>query len=333
MTGDGVYTAEDFIMDTTVRQQIYGEYAARACESASDLMRRIEDRMSFFRSGSDIRALNEAAGTGGPVPVCADTMTVLRAARDYAEQSDGAFDVTAAPLSVYWREAAAGGDGRPDSKLPDEEALRRVRRLVGSDGLRLFPEAGTAMLEKKHSAVDLGGIAKGFAADRVVELYRAMGIAAALVNLGGNVKTLGRKPDGQPWIIGLQDPDEARGVYFGLLRVGGTSVVTSGAYERFVKIAGERYHHIMDPRSGRPARAGLSSATVIAEDSMRADALSTAIFVLGRERAGRLLSAYPGTEAVLMDDSRRVWLSPGIRETWAPAPGYEDLPVHALEKG
>ena len=329
MTSDGAYKTEDFLMDTTVRQLVYGLSAARACESAVCLLRRLEDLMSFFRPGSDVRALNEAAGTGEPVPVDADTMAVLHAARDYAERSGGAFDVTSAPLSVCWREAAAGGNDKP----PGEEELDAARRLVGSGTLRLFPEAGTAMLEKKQTAVDLGGIAKGYAADRVIGLYREMGIEAALVDLGGNVKTLGRKPDGQPWVIGLQDPDEARGVYFGLLRLGGASVVTSGAYERFVRIAGESYHHIMDPRTGRPACGGLRSATVIAADSMRADALSTAIFVLGRERAGRLLAAYPGTEAVLMDDSRRVWLSPGIRETWAPAPGSEGLPVHALQTG
>jgi thiamine biosynthesis lipoprotein len=321
------HTARDFIMNTFVEQIVFGENAGTVCESAAALLRRLEAGMSYFRPGSDIWLLNGMAGSGRPVPVGGDTLRVLRAALYYADRTGGAFDVTAAPLSECWREAAERGDDRP----PGEEELRRARASVGSDGLRLFPEDGTAMLTRARSAADLGGIAKGYAADRAVELYRAMGVKSALINLGGNVKTLGEKPDGQPWTIGLQDPDERRGVFFGALRVGGgVSVVTSGGYERFVTIGARKYHHIIDPASGYPASSGLRSATVVARESMQADALATAFFVLGLERAARLLADFADVEAVFMDDERQVWLTPGIRDAWLSAPGYEHLSIREL---
>jgi thiamine biosynthesis lipoprotein len=307
-------------MNTIVEQRVYGDCAETeaACESAEAMLRRIEDRLSYFKPGSDIWALNAAAGSGQPVPVGPEALAVLGAALEYAASSGGAFDVTAAPLSECWRGAAAGGGG----SLPGAAELGRARALAGSDGLRLFPERGAAMLVKKGGAVDLGGIAKGYAADRAIEQYRAMGVRAALINLGGNVKVFGEKPDGQPWVVGLQDPDGERGVFFGALSVSDASVVTSGGYERYLAIGGEKYHHIIDPASGRPASSGLLSATVVARESMRADALATAAFVLGRERAARLLAAYPGTEAVLLDDERRVWITPGAWDAWTPALGY-----------
>lgn len=323
------YIAEDFIMDTLIEQRVFGGNAGAVCEKVAAMLGRLEDRMSRFRPGSDIWALNEAAGSGIPTPVGAETMLVLQAALSYAESSGGAFDVTATPLSARWREAAARGDGL----APGEEELSRDLALVGSGWLRLYPAMGTAMLEKKGAAVDLGGIAKGYAADRAAELYRALGAEAALINLGGNVKTMGEKPDGQPWAVGLQDPGEERGVYFGALRLrGGMSVVTSGGYERYYMIGGVKYHHIMDPVSGRPASSGLLSATVVAEDSMGADALSTAVFVLGRERGARMLAAYPRAEAVLMDAERRLWITPGAMDAWTPAPGYGDLRIYELNR-
>ena len=320
---------ESFVMDTAVEQRVFGENAVTACESANRLLRRLENRMSFFRQGSDVRALNEASGSGMPVLVGADTIRVLAAAKEYADKSGGAFDVTAAPLSECWRGAARRGDGIP----PGEDELTRARSLVGSGGLFVSHEAGTAMLEKKGAAVDLGGIAKGYAADCAIEIIMSMGVEAALINIGGNVKTLGKKPDGQPWVVGLQDPDKARGVFLGALRVAAASVVTSGGYERFSVIGTRKYHHIIDPATGRPASSGLLSATVIASSSMLADGLSTAAFVLGLERTAGLLADYPNAEAVLIDKNRHIWLTDGARDAWSPAPGYERLRISNLSIG
>ena len=322
-----MHIVDNFIMDTVVEQRVYGENASAACERAARLLRRIENLMSFFKQGSDVRTLNESAGSGTPVPVSVETMSVLLAAKDLAEKSGGAFDITAAPLSECWRAAAARGGGVP----PGEDDLSRALSSVGNDGLRLYPESGTALLTKKDAAVDLGGIAKGYAADRVIELFSDMGISSALINLGGNVKTLSAKPDGQPWLVGLQDPEKDRGVFMGVLRVINTSAVTSGGYERFYVIGKERHHHIIDPASGRPASSGLLSATVMTKSSMYADGLSTAAFVLGTERMTGLLSGYKGVEAVLVDTERHIWITPGALCLWSPAPGYEQLQVSVLK--
>jgi thiamine biosynthesis lipoprotein len=312
-----MHAAQDFIMDTTVEQRVFAENAQAICEKATALLHRIESLMSFFNPGSDIRMLNDSAGLGAPVPLDADTLRVLAAAQEYCAVSGGAFDITAAPLIDCWRrESGLRGKHGPGSgmisadsqtrRIPSETELGRAMALVGNRNLRIDPAKRTAMLAKKGCAVDLGGIAKGYAADLVIGLYKAEGAQSALVNLGGNVKTLGRKPDGKPWVVGLQHPEKARGEFFGTVSVENAAVATSGGYERFVEIDAVKYHHILDPRTGYPSASDLVSVTVISPESMRADALATAIFILGRERGRLLLERYPGSGAVLMDENMDV---------------------------
>jgi thiamine biosynthesis lipoprotein len=310
---EGLTVKQDFIMDTAVDQQIFAGDAPFVYEQTVSLLRQTEERMSFFRPGSEIHTLNALAGTGKATPLHPDTLRVLTAAQEYCTASGGAFDVTAAPLMACWREG----------KIPSEATLTAARALVGNQYLQLDPVKGTALLTKKGCAVDLGGIAKGYAADLALALYRAQGVTSALINLGGNVQTLGRKPDGSPWAVGLQHPHRVRGAYFGVVYAEDASVVTSGGYERFLEIGSEKYHHILDPQTGFPAASGLLSATVVSPDSMRADALSTAVFVLGRERGRLLLQSYPDAGAVLLDKQMQVWVTQNLRDKFRLTPEFE----------
>lgn len=252
-----------------------------ACE---DRLAELEQLFSAHISTSDVCRVNNAAGVH-PVPVSSEVMTVLLTAREYAEKSSGAFDPTIGPLVALW------GIGTPDEHVPSDTEIAAARALVNWKHLVLDEEAGTAFLEKAGMALDLGGIAKGFAADELVGLLKNAGVTSALVDLGGNVYVLGGRPaesgsavTGEAWRVGIKNPfkpEEGAG-----LRVDAAdmSVVTSGNYERFFEADGVRYHHILDPKTGWPAENGFVSCTIIDSSSLIADVLSTTVFVLGREK-------------------------------------------------
>ncbi|MGE5541891.1 MAG: FAD:protein FMN transferase, partial [Bacillota bacterium] len=195
------------------------------------------------------------------------------------------------------------------------EEIERALSLVDYRDLQVNTQSGSASLSRTGQMVDLGGIAKGYAADRAREIYVRRGIRSAIVDLGGDVVVVGLGPGGSPWRVGIQHPEERQGTLVGVLRASNEAVVTSGDYERFVDTGGARYHHIIDPATGYPAQGGLTSVTVVCGDSTLADALATAVFVLGPERGSRLLHTLPGTGAVLVEapPARRLHITPGLQ--------------------
>lgn len=280
----------------------------RALDEAFARLAAIEEVMSANKDGTVVDALNKAAG-GAPVKVPADLMAVLRRSALYAELSEGAFDPTIGPLVKLW---GIGSDGE---RVPEPAEIEAALRLIDYRGLNLDAGAGTAALARPGMRVDLGAIAKGYAADEVARILKDRGVKAAIVDLGGNIMAVGKKPDGTPWRIGVQDPFDDRGAYIGLAQVpGGTTVVTSGIYERyFTGPSGEHYHHILDVRTGYPVESDLVSVTIIAASSMDADGLSTAVFALGLERGMALVESRRDVEAVFIDSSKRVYLSSGAK--------------------
>jgi thiamine biosynthesis lipoprotein len=249
-------------------------------------------------------------------------MRVLEAALEVSRLSGGAFDITAAPLVALWSVTAQ------HPAVPPEDALAQKRDLIDFNCLTLDAASGSARLARQGQMVDLGGIAKGYAADQALEVYRRRGISTAMIDLGGNIALLGSKEDGAPWGVGIQDPDAPRGECLGLLSLTDKSVVTSGDYERFFEAGGKRYHHILDPRTGYPAESGLRSVTVVAEKSMVADGLSTALFVLGLERGLALLDSiragtktsqgYSSVEVLFITAAGKVHLTPGLADAYTP---------------
>lgn len=280
----------------------------RALDEAFARLVAIENVMSANKDGTVVDALNKAAG-GAPIKVPADLMAVLQRSLLYAELSGGAFDPTIGPLVKLW---GIGGD---NERVPEPAEIGAALRLIDHRGLTLDTRAGTAALARPGMRVDLGAIAKGYAADEVARILKDRGVKAAIVDLGGNIMAVGKKPDGSPWRIGVQDPFDQRGAYIGLASVpGGTTVVTSGIYERyFTGPAGEHYHHILDVKTGYPVVSDLVSVTIIASSSMDADGLSTAAFALGLERGMALIESRKEVEAVFIDSSRRVYLSSGAK--------------------
>ncbi len=253
-----------------------------------------EALLSKTIEGSDVWNLNHA--DGNPVEVHPETAELIRLAIEVGKASEGAFDITIAPVSALWDFTA------DDPVLPDPEALHAAAARV--DYRNIAVDGNTVTL-KNNAEIDLGGIAKGYIADRVADYLHEQGVTSACINMGGNVLTIGTKPDGTPWTIGIRDPNGTPDRSAEVLKLGSAAVVTSGNYERFFELEGVRYHHILDPKTGMPVSNGLASVTIIGTRSDLCDALSTACFVLGEERSKVLLDEYNVRAIFLYNDGSR----------------------------
>jgi len=256
-------------------------------------LREIDNRMSVNISASDVSRVNAAAGIE-PVQVHEDTFKVIQIAVYFARLSDGAFDPSVGPLVSLW---GISGD---NPRVPSQAEIDKVLPLINWRDIELDAQTRSVFLTRRGMALDLGAIAKGYAADEVAAVIKRAGIKRAIIDLGGNIFTCGEKSDKSPWKVGIQNPNEKRGEYIGIVQVTEKSVVTSGVYERFFEKDGSRYHHIFSPSSGYPAENGLLSVTIIAPNSMDADALSTSAFVLGYEKGAALINSLSDTEAVFV---------------------------------
>lgn len=277
-----------FAMDTVMIFTAYGEKSTHADYQAEDEVRRLESLLSRTDEGSAVYALNHAGGAETEVgdEVCG----LIAAAEAYRQATSGAFDITIAPVVSAW------GFTEEENRVPSQQEIDALLEKVGG-GMVTAGENGTAVLVP-GAAIDLGGIAKGYASDRVAMILKENDIPRATISLGGNVLAWGSRPDGTPWRVGIQDPKDpgSANAFAGLLNLTDAYAVTSGGYQRFFEADGKTYHHIIDPATGYPADSGLTSVTIVAScDRSRADgspgqgtmcdALSTALFVMGEGKA------------------------------------------------
>jgi thiamine biosynthesis lipoprotein len=260
-----------------------GAEAEALLREALAAIRDVERRMTRFVAASEIGRVNGSPGTA--FPVSAETATVVGTALEVARASDGRFDPGLGVPGELW----GFYDRRRPARLPDAGALRSWSGGAAYRAVELLNEGASASLRLRDGGVqlDLGGIAKGFAVDRAVRRLRAGGVRHALINVGGDLYALGSHPDGRPWQVGVRHP-RVPGEFVSLLSLRDTAVATSGDYENFFVAQGRRFHHLLDPRTGRPARFH-QSVTVTARSVMMADALATAAFASPRVEARRLL--------------------------------------------
>lgn len=294
-------TRQFFAMDTIMEFTTCGRNAEAAVDAAMKEVQRLDALLSAANPASEVSRLNEAGGGA----VSEDTAALLRLSLETWEETGGLFDCTVYPLVRLW------GFPTQAYRVPANAELAEVLPLVDSsrlqfDGERLRLEPG--------QAVDFGGVGKGYAARRVMEIYREHGVRSGMVSLGGNVQVLGAKPDKTPWRIGVRDPDS--GGYFAVLSLENKAAVTSGGYERYFEADGRTYIHILDPRTGRPAESDLLSVTVVSEDGARADALSTALFLKGREDAASFWRERGGFDMVLVTADREILITEGLQRSF-----------------
>lgn len=282
-----------------------------------DELARIESLTTSWRDDSDVSRVNAAAGKSAVV-VAPETMEILKKSLWLAERSEGAFDITVGVFKGLWK-----FDEDKDGTLPRPAEVKKRLRLVGWRDVIVDEAARTVRLRRAGQRINLEGVAKGYAVDAAVRAIRAAGVHNFIVKAGGDLFASGRRPD-REWRVGIQDPRGPRGqVIFDLL-LSDRAFNTSGDYERFIVKDGTRYHHILDARTGFPSRMA-RGVTLLAPDAFTADALDTAVFVMGPERGLKLLAEHPGVEAVIVDANNRVHVTPGlegrIRKRADPTPG------------
>lgn len=308
-----VAQSSGFGMNTEITYRVFGENAQQALLSGKDEIMRLENILSRFIPQSEISKVNKAAGKGC-VNLSADTYNLLSRAVEFSKISQGLFDFTIGPLVDLWNYKYA-------SDVPLEEKIQERIPLVNYRDLVLNPHKRTAGLGSLGQSIDLGGIGKGFASDRFIEIVRKYGISSAFTNIGGNVSTLGNKPDGSPWCVGIRHPRDENSL-LGAVTVTGKSVVTSGDYERyFIDYDGKRRHHILDTTTGYPAESGLISVTIIADSAMTADALSTSVFVAGLEKGLLILKKFREVEAIIVNSDLQIYMTGGMRRCFQFADG------------
>lgn len=287
--GKQKHEADIFAMDTYMQITVYGRHGDEAVQKAVEKIKRLEGEL-------DASVINAESG----VTLTDGGEYLLKRSMELKDMTDGTFDITIYPIVKAW--------GFPDKnyRVPSEEEIQNL-------------------LENKDIVLqyDFGGIAKGYTSDSVAKLMRECGVKSAILNLGGNVMTIGKKPDGSDWKVAIKSPDTSM-ENLGVLSVYDKAVITSGGYERCFEADGKSYHHIIDPKTGYPAESGLVSVTIISKDATLADALSTALFVMGKDNAIAFWRKYADDfDFVLYDNKGELYVSEGIADSYLAAMEYE----------
>lgn len=283
-----------FALNTFISITIYDENAdaQKILDECFALCDQYENEFSRTISSSELSKLNSANGV--PVSVSDDMFSILEKGLYYGKLSDGLFDITIAPISTQWDFTAK------NPVVPDADAITAALPLVSYQNLSLDTSAQTACLTNPDSAIDLGGIAKGFIADRLKEYLISEGVTSAIIDLGGNILTVGHKPDKSSFTIGIKEPFSETGAISCGVSVTDKSVVTSGTYQRYFSVDDVFYHHILNPKTGYPADTDLNSVSIISDSSVDGDALSTTCMLLGLEKGLALIESLPNTEAIFI---------------------------------
>ncbi|MEF2247502.1 MULTISPECIES: FAD:protein FMN transferase [unclassified Paenibacillus] len=296
-----------FIFDTVVSVRVYDERMnVSHFAEIKKLLEHINETMNRFEENSEVTKINQFAGSSA-VQVSKETFYIIKTAKEYAELSGGKFDPTIGPLVDLW---AIGNGG---VKAPSRAAIEEAMKLVDYKKLLLDESRSSVQLKDSDMTLDLGAIAKGYAADVVADYLQKQGFASAIIDLGGNIVAMGSKPDQSAWSIGIQSPEEKRGAHLGTLPVRNKTIVTSGVYERYFKDNGQVYHHVLDPFTGYPASNELASATIITDNSMNADAMSTAVFVQGLQEGMAFIESTDNAEAIFVTNDHKVYITSGLK--------------------
>lgn len=298
-------------MDTIMNISAYGSNSKEAVRAAQDEINRLDALFSVQNKNSDIYILNGEKS----LDASDDTLSIINRSLEINSLTDGAFDITTQPLSALW-----GFYSGLENRVPSQNEIDDVLNAVGSQ--HIIVNGGNVSLDSK-SSIDLGGIAKGYASQRAAHILEERGITSALISLGGNVRAIGKKPDGSLWNVAVTDPDDINSAV-GTLSVCDKAVITSGDYQRYFVENGKKYHHIIDASTGFPVDSGLRSVTVVSEDDCLADAMSTALFVMGLDK---------GTEfcrnnsdllgAVFIAGNGKVYITQNLSDCFVSQNGFE----------
>lgn len=322
MNQTGYHSESFFAMDTYMKFTAYSEDAEEAVDLAKDKVCELEKKWSVTDKGSEIYKINHSNGKS--VFVSSETEQLIEFSLDISEMTDGALDCTIYPVLSEWGFTKNGSYNVPsDSRLAELLDFTGFEKVTVNDQDVVLPE---------NMQIDLGAVGKGSAGDYAAEIMKECGIESALLDLGGNIHTIGTKPDGTDWKLGLRSPFDKSS--FAMIEVSDCAVVTSGGYERcFTGEDGEVYWHILDPETGKPAHSGLASVTVIGKEGRLCDALSTALFVMGLDKAERLWTEYGyDFDMVLVINEKKVFITDGIEDKFSLNEMYDNMSVEVIRR-
>ncbi|MDP3387152.1 MAG: FAD:protein FMN transferase [Eubacteriales bacterium] len=298
-----------FLLNTFNTITLFGTDDGSYFEAIYDEVSRLENKLSVHIEGSEVALINNYAGIQ-PVKVSLETIEVIEKSIEYAELSDGLFDITIGPLVNLW------GIGTDSPRLPQPSEIESALDLIDYRNIVMDKANSTVYLTDKNMSIDLGAIAKGYIADKAAEKMIELGLKSAIINFGGNVVLLGEKPDGSAFQVGIQEPDESRGGIVGTVTAKDISLVTSGDYERYFVQDDVRYHHILDPYTGYPTDNNIKAVAIIATRSFDADALSTTVLLLGLDEGMALIESLDGVEAVFITKEHEIYMSDGVKDSF-----------------
>lgn len=297
---------EIFAMDTYMTVTAYGKEAEEAAEAAIEEIERLDLLLSTGDDDSEISSLNQK----GEGTVSEDVVKLLKEAATLHRSTEGAFDISIYPMMEIW------GFPTGNYQIPTKKELQELLLKVDGSKVNWDEKSKRVSFGIEGMKIDLGGIAKGYTSSRIMDLWEEYGITSGMVNLGGNVQVLGSKVDGSAWKVGIQNPTDETS-YLGVLSIQNKAVITSGGYERYFEEDGKTYHHILDPATGYPAENGLMSVTIVSENGTLADGLSTALFVMGREKALEYWQEHSDEfDVILLQEDEKIYATEGIEDAF-----------------
>lgn len=298
-----------FAMDTYMTVTAYGDRAEEAIDAVEKEINRLDCLLSTQNPKSEIYIVNE----NGSKLLSDDTAVLIEKSLELHDSTKGLFDITVYPLMQEW------GFTTGKYQVPEKRRLEKLLQCVGMSQIE-YDSSKQLLKLPEGVKIDLGGIAKGYTSERVMEIFKEYGIKSGIVSLGGNVQTYGAKTDGSLWRVAIRNPDTSSEAadYIGVLETKDKAVITSGGYERYFEQNGKSYHHILNPQTGFPAESGLDSVTVVSGDGTLADGLSTSLFIMGKEKALEYWRSQADTfDMVLVEDNGTVTISEGIKEDFS----------------
>lgn len=308
-----------FYFDTIIQITLYGTTKETYIDNCFALAKKYENLFSNTIETSDVSRINANAGSGTYTKVDPETLSLIKEGISYGDLSGGAFDITIGNLSDLWNfskiaENLTSDDNETDASiLPSDSDIAAALGHINYKNISI--QDNTVLLTDPDAKLDLGGIAKGYIADRMKEYLNSKGITSGIINLGGNVMTIGEKQDHSAYKVGIQKPFASDGTSIAAVEVKDKSIVSSGVYERYYRIDGKLYHHILNPKTGYPVENNLYEVTIISDRSVDGDALSTTCFALGLDDGMKLIENTPDTEAIFITNDNELHTSSGIGKT------------------
>lgn len=299
-----------FYLGTVINITLFDTEDTTHLNNISKIVNDLENTLSRNIETSEISNINRLS-KNTPLKITDDSYILIEKSIEYSELSQGYFDITVNPLVDLW------SIGTEDQSVPDINDIEQALSYIDYNNIKLNKEDSSITLLSDDTTLDLGGIGKGYVADKIVEYLRLSSIDNALINLGGNVFALGSSGKNEPWNIGIQHPDFDKSGAIISIQAKDKSIVTSGIYERYFEEDGKLYHHILDPFTGYPIQNNILSLTIVSDFSIDGDALSTSMFALGKDKALEIISTLDNVEAIIVTNDNNIYLTKGIKDSYS----------------